>query len=71
MTKRPRLEDLATWPLRYVTVPELAVYLECDQRTIVRMIEAGVLAADRVGNKFRIPVVEALRAFPAVQRRGV
>lgn len=69
MSKRPPLENLATWPLRYVTPVELADYLECDRRTIVRMIDDGVLRAHRVGDKWRIPVGEALRAFPSVQTR--
>jgi len=65
--KRPLVVDLATWPLRYVTPPELARYLESDPRTIIRMIEAGVLRAHRVGKQWRIPIGEARRSFPVEQ----
>lgn len=61
--KRPRLTDLDTFPCAWVTPPELAEYLDCDRRTILRMIDAGSLPAIRVGRNWRIPVAEAKRRF--------
>lgn len=63
--RRPRLTDLATWPLPYVTPPELAGYLPCDTRTILRMIEQDALHAVRVGRRWFIPINEARRKFHA------
>jgi excisionase family DNA binding protein len=64
MTKRPPLVNLTTHPYPWVSPPELAAYLQCDRRTIGRMIEQGSLHAYRVGRTWRIPIAEARRAFP-------
>lgn len=68
--KRPALVSLADFPFDYVTPPELAAYIPCDRRTLVRMIEAGSIGAYRVGRNWRIPVEEAQRAFPLHRRRA-
>lgn len=65
--KRPTLVNLADHPWPYVTPPELATYLQCDRRTILRMIANGALAAYRVGRNFRIPTTEARRVFHVEQ----
>lgn len=64
MKKRPHLVNLSTHEYDWVSPPELADYLRCDPRTIVRMIESGNLAAYRVGRNWRITIEEARRAFP-------
>lgn len=69
--RRPRqtlepIVDLATDPRRYVTVSALAAYLDCDARTVRRMIHAGALPAIRVGRHWRIRVVEARQVLRSV-----
>jgi len=61
--RRPPLEDLAHHAYPWVTAPELAAYLQCDHRTVLRMIEAGSLDAYRVGRSWRIPTEGARRTF--------
>ena len=72
MTRRRRTRepiiDLATHPRRYVTVPALAAYLECDARTVRRMIHEGALPAVRVGRHWRIPVEDTRRALRSSAR---
>lgn len=63
MTRAP-LTNLATHPSAHVTPRELARYLECDPRTILRMIEGGTISAYRVGRNWRIHTDEARRVFP-------
>lgn len=67
MTHRPPLADLDTFPCAWVTPRELAQYLDCDPRTIIRMIDAKALGAYRVGRNWRIPIVEARRRFHVEQ----
>jgi excisionase family DNA binding protein len=62
--RRPPLVDLATYAHPFVTPRELATYLPCDPRTILRMIDAQSLHAYRVGRNWRVPIAEARRAFP-------
>lgn len=62
--KRPPLVSLATFARPYVTPPELAAHLECDPRTILRMIKTGALPAFKVGRSWRITTEQALRSFP-------
>lgn len=72
MHKRPPLVNLSAHDYPFVTPPELAEYLACDRRTILRMIENGALKAYRVGRNWRIATSEALRAFPVEHtRRGI
>lgn len=61
--KRPTLQNLKTHQFPWVTPPELADYLKCDPRTILRMIEARTLYAYRVGRNWRIPIEDARLAF--------
>lgn len=61
--KRPPLEDLSTHDWPWVTPPELAEYLRCDPRTILRMIGEKALPAYRVGRNWRIPIDDARAAF--------
>jgi excisionase family DNA binding protein len=49
---------------QWVGVPHLAKVIGCDRRTILRMIEAGSVKAERHGRCWRITWVEAKRAFP-------
>lgn len=69
--KRPPLKDLASHEFPYVTPPELADYLPCDRRTILRMIEYRTLRAYRVGRCWRIAIEEARRVFPVKQTSRV
>lgn len=62
--KRQALLNLATHQAAYVTPSDLAAYLPCDCRTILRMIYNGSLRAYRVGRNWRIPTDDARRAFP-------
>ena len=55
--------NLATHPRPYVTAGELAEWLWCDRRTIVRMIHNGSLKGTKVGRNWRIPTEDARRAF--------
>lgn len=64
MKKRPPLHSLSTHPYAYVSPPELADYLACDPRTLLRMIENGSIKAYRVGRNWRITIEEARRVFP-------
>lgn len=63
MKRRRPIRDLMTHERGYVTPPELAHYVDCDPRTVRRMIEAGSLVAFKVGRDWRIPTNEARRAF--------
>lgn len=58
-----RAFDLETTTKRFTSASDLADYLECDRRTIVRMIEAGTLPATRTGRNYRIPVDAARAVF--------
>ena len=65
MTKRPPLTNLLTHTYPWVSPPELADYIKCDRRSIVRMCELGAIkGAYRVGRCWRIPTAVALRTFP-------
>ena len=55
--------DLATHARPFVTVKALAAYLECDRRTIARLIAEGALPARRVGRLWRIPTDAAREKF--------
>lgn len=69
MHKRPPLVNLATHDYQFVTPPELAAYLKCDRRTILRMIDTGALRAYRVGRNWRIATADARCAFPVEHTR--
>lgn len=58
-----RMIDLATYERPFVSVRALAAYLDCDPRTIVRMIHEGTLAATKVGREWRIPTEAARQTF--------
>jgi hypothetical protein len=62
--KRPDLIDLDSYDWPYVTPGDLArmPHINCDPRTIVRMIDK--LDGYRVGRNWRIPIGAARRAFP-------
>ena len=64
--KQPPIVSLATYPRPYVSTANLAKFLGCDRRTLLRMVAQGELAAVRVGRNWRIPIEEARRAFPPV-----
>lgn len=55
--------DLATERRPFVTVTELASYLSCDPRVVVRMIANGSLTGVKVGRSWRIPTATARAAF--------
>ena len=65
-----RIRDLASHQKPYVTVSALADLLECDARTITRMINSGDLPAITVGRAFRIPIEVARQRF-AINADGV
>lgn len=58
--------DLATHPTPAVTPAVLAAYgpIDCDERTIIKMAQAGALVGYKVGREWRITVLSARRAFP-------
>ena len=57
------LLDLATSRRQFLTVRQLADCLDCDPRTIRRMIDSQALPAARVGRTWRIPTEAACRLF--------
>lgn len=66
MTRRrrdPEFIDLATYQGNSVTVSALATYLECDTRTVIRMITNKSLKAFKVGREWRIPTDAARETF--------
>jgi excisionase family DNA binding protein len=72
--RRPRevdrpIEDLGTHSAREVTVRVLAHHLECDPRTIVRMIAERTLAAYKVGREWRVVTESARQAFRSTCNR--
>lgn len=62
--------DLATYRRPYVTASALAAYLDCDVRTIVRMITDGALDAVKVGRGWRIPTDAAREKFHVKQKHA-
>jgi excisionase family DNA binding protein len=58
------IRDLATHDAAACTVSVVAEYLECDERTVRRMIRGGHLFAFRVGPEWRVPTSELRRMFP-------
>jgi excisionase family DNA binding protein len=62
--------DLETTPKRFVSASDLAGYLACDRRTIVRMINAGSLPATKVGRAYRIPADAARAVFHVEAKRA-
>jgi excisionase family DNA binding protein len=63
--RRPPVADLATCIRPWITPGELAgaTEVDCHERTIRKMIDAGSIQAIRVGRCYRIPVDEACRVF--------
>lgn len=55
--------DLSTHRRPFVTATELAEYLGCDRRTIVRMIHSGSLRGIKVGRCWKVPTDAAREAF--------
>lgn len=65
------IEDLASHASREVTVAVLAEYEDCDERTIIRMIAAGVITGCyKVGREWRIPTRAACVAFKVERRQA-
>lgn len=62
MTKHAAF-DLATHRRPFATATELAAYLDCDPRTIVRMIHNGSLRGVKVGRCWKVPTEDAREAF--------
>jgi excisionase family DNA binding protein len=62
--------NLETTTKRFVSVAFIARYLDCDRRTIVRMIKAGALPATRAGRAYRIPTDKAREAFHVEAKRA-
>lgn len=62
--KRPELTDLESYDWPYVTPGDLArlPHINCDPRTILRMIDK--LGGYRIGRNWRIPTTVARLAFP-------
>lgn len=58
------ISDLAAHEARAVTVHVLAAYLEVDERTVTRLINAGTLYAYKVGREWHISTASIRRAFP-------
>lgn len=61
--------DLATHPRAFVSVKALATYLDCDRRTITRLIAEEALPAVKVGRLWRIPT-DAARSMFHVQQHS-
>ena len=73
LTSAKQAEDAAERLLtvahaQLVTVPRLARFMQCRPRTIMNMIKARELQADKVGRCWRIPLDEVYRVFPATMR---
>ena len=64
--KRRLADRLDRHACAWVTPPELAAYVECDRRMIVRMVDEGAIPSYRVarGRRRRINLADALAAFP-------
>jgi excisionase family DNA binding protein len=62
--------DLATHRRPFVTAVELANFVGCDPRTIVRMISVGSLPGVKVGRSWRIPTAAARAAFHVQQTQA-
>ena len=65
---RQRFATLAEHTRAWVAPSELARYEGCDKRTVLRMIEAGSIAAYKVGAHWRIHLEDAQQAFTPRQR---
>lgn len=66
------IQDLATHPRRFVTVPDLIAYLRIPRRTVYWHIEVGHLPVRRFGRMLRVETAEArqwaeLYAYPRVE----
>lgn len=48
------IHNLATHDSEFVTVKVLADYLECDERKVIRMLDAGSFDYVRTGREYRI-----------------
>lgn len=62
--------DLATHRKPFVTAGALAEYLDCDRRTIVRMIQTDSLPGVKVGRSWRIPTDAARARFHVEQKQA-
>lgn len=67
---QPEFVDLATYRGAHLTVSALAAWLECDTRTVIRMIQAKTLTAVKVGREWRIPTESARVAFHVQAQRN-
>ena len=65
---RPRARKTTAIP-KFFTIGQVAEFLEVSTRTVRRWIDAGLLAAHRVGGVVRI-AEQDLRAFLAQHRDG-
>lgn len=61
--------NLETHTRPFVTVNDLAEYLDCDRRTIIGMIANGSLPAIKVGRSWRIPT-EIARTVFRIKKQG-
>lgn len=57
-----KIDDLATYPRKFVTPMQLADYVAVSRRTIYHHIEKGALRAVKIGGMVRIPIKDA-RAY--------
>lgn len=62
--------DLATHRRPFATATELAAYLDCDPRTIVRMIHSGALEGVKVGRVWKVSTAAARAAFHVQQKHA-
>lgn len=62
--------DLAACRRPFVTASAIASYVDCDRRTIVRMIAAGALPGVKVGRSWRVPTDAAREAFHVEHKRA-
>jgi excisionase family DNA binding protein len=56
---------------RYLSIKEASFYLDCGTRTIVRMIEEGVLSAHRLGGRLKFRQEDLDRALEPVHAASV
>lgn len=71
MARRSQRFDLRTHDRPFVSVPDLADYLDVTERTVRRMIEIKALPAVKVGRLYRIPTDAARKALQHEQSSNI
>ena len=59
--RHEKIENIHTYPKRYVSLLQLAEYLDMERRTIYYHVEKGALRVVRRVGVLRVPIDEARR----------